>query len=181
MKISAQKEETIKELQSALQDRELPKTEYVRVQAVLLRKKGYQRKVIADMVGKSIHAIEDWVVAYNHQGLTGLRTRPTSRPSRAKLTPTQRTHLQLWLKKQPVRVGIGEESYWTMGAVKQLVKRETGVVYKSVNAYRKLLAEAGLSYQKVEFVDKHQNQEGHDGFKKQLEAKIKGGRISMWW
>jgi transposase len=68
-----------------------------------------------------------------------------------------------------------------MDAVNQLVERETGVIYKSVNSYRKLLDEAGLSYQKVEFVDKHQNQQLHDDFQQQFEAKVKGGRISMWW
>lgn len=171
----------IEELQSALHDRSLSKTEYTRAQAVLLRKKKYARKEIADIVGKSIHAIEDWVVAYNHRGIDGLRTRPTSRPSRAKLTPQQRTRLHTLLKKKPCDLGIGTEDYWTMVGVKQLVEKETKVVYKSVNAYRKLLDEAGLSYQKVEFVDKHKNQEAHDGFKKQFEAQVKGGRISMWW
>lgn len=178
MKTSAQ---MIEELQSALHDRTLSKTEYIRVQAVLLRKKKYARTDIATIVGKSIHAVEDWVVAYNHRGLTGIRNHKRLTQPRAKLTLVQRQQVCLFLKKKPCDIGIGTEEYWTMAAVKQMVQRETGVVYKSVNAYRKLLNEAGMSYQKVEFIDKHKNQESHDGFKKQFEAKVKGGRISMWW
>lgn len=171
----------IEELQSALHDRTLSKTEYIRVHAVLLRKKKYARHETAEIVGKSIHAIEDWVTAYNTKGIDGLRTRPTTHPSRAKLTQNQRTQLQEQLKGKPYESGIGTEDYWTMQAVKHLVERETGVVYKSVNAYRRLLNEAGMSYQKVEFVDHHKDQGKHDAFKKQFEAKVKGGRISMWW
>lgn len=171
----------IKELQSALHDRELSKTEYVRVQAVLLRKKGYRRKIIAEMVGKSIHAVEDWVVAYNHRGLEGLRTHVPATPNHTALSNQQREKLCTLLKKKPSDLGIDEEEYWTMGTVKQLVERETKVVYKSDNSYRKLLLQAGMSYQKVEFEDKHKNRSNHDGFKKQFESKVKGGIISMWW
>ncbi len=178
MKTSAQ---MIEELQSALHDRELSKTEYVRVQAVLLRKKKYQRKVIAEIVGKSIHAIEDWVVAYNHHGLEGLKTHIPITPNHTALSNQQREKLGVLLKKKPCDLGIGEEEYWTMATVKQLVERETKVVYKSTNSYRKLLNQAGLSYQKVEFEDKHKNQANHDEFKKQFEAKVKGGHLSMWW
>ena len=171
----------ITELQSALHDQKLSKAEYIRVQAVLMRKKKISRQETAEIVGKSIHAIEDWVTAFNAKGIDGLRTVPTSRPSRAKLTPGQREKIHTFLKKKPCDVGIGEEEYWTMRTVKQLVEKETGVVYKSVNAYCKLLNEAGMSYQKVEFVDKHKDQGKHDEFKKQFESKVKGGRISMWW
>ena len=171
----------IVELQSALHDSSLSKTEYIRVQAVLMRKNKISRHQTAQMVGKSIHAIEDWVTAYNTGGISELRTKQPTCPSRAKLTNKQREKIHLLLKKKPCDLGFGDEDYWTMNTVKQLVEKETKVVYQSINAYRKLLNEAGLSYQKVEFVDKHKNQETHDDFKKQFEAKVKGGRISMWW
>ena len=178
MKTSAQ---TIEELQSALHDQGLSKTEFIRVQAVLLRKKKYKRKIIAEMVGKSIHAIEDWVVAYNHRGLEGLKTHIPATPNHTALSNRQREKLCTLLQKKPCDLKIGEEEYWTMGTVKQLVERETKVVYKSDNSYRKLLCQAGMSYQKVEFEDKHKNQANHDEFKKQFEDKVKGGSLSMWW
>jgi len=171
----------IEELQLALHDQGLSKTEFIRVQAILLRKKGFERKVIAEIVGKSIHAIEDWVVAYNHHGVEGLRTHTPVTPNHTSLSNQQREKLWALLKKKPCDLKIGEEEYWTMATVKQLVERETKVVYKSDNSYRKLLRQAGMSYQKVEFEDKHKNQANHDEFKKQFEAKVKGGHLSMWW
>lgn len=171
----------IAELQSALHDPSLSKAEFVRVQAVLMRKLKQNRTVIARVIGKSRSVVEDWITAYNHHGLQGLRTKKRQKQPRAKLTAEQREHACGFLKKKPCDIGIGEEEYWTMTGVKQLVMQETGVIYKSVNAYRRLLNEAGLSYQKVEFVDQHKDQGRYDGFKKQLEARVKGGRISMWW
>lgn len=174
-------QDMIAELQSALHDSMLSKTEFVRVQAVLLRKKKQKRAMIAELLGKSVSVVEDWITAYNQRGLAGLRTKKRAIPARAKLTPQQRRKLGTLLKQKPSEVGIAPEDYWRMGLVKKLVEYKTGVVFHSENSYRKLLDEAGLSYQKVEFEDKHKNQENHDGFKKQFETKVKGGHISMWW
>lgn len=169
------------ELQQALRDTELSKAEYIRVQAVMFRKQKKTRHEVAGMVGKSIHAIEDWMNRYKRGGVIGLKTVKRKTPPNFKLTMKQREKLVRYLRGKPKERGIGDEAYWTMQAVKQLVRKETGVVYKSINSYRRLLVEAGMSYQKVEFVDKHQNQERHDEFKKQFETKVKGGRMSMWW
>jgi len=171
----------IAELQSALKDKDLSKAELIRAQVVLMRKKGLKRSLIAEVVGKSLSVVEDWITSYTHHGLDGLRTKKRAVPARAYLTPTQRASLCKLLNKKPHTLGIGIENYWTMITVKQLVERETGVVYKSLNSYRKLLDKAKLSYQKVEFVDHHQNSTSHDGFQKQFEAKIKGGAITMSW
>lgn len=171
----------IEELQSALHDSTLSKAEYIRVQAVLMRKLKQRRDLIAKVVGRSKSVVEDWITAYHQHGLTGLKTKKRVRQPRALLTQKQREKIGRVLKKKPCSVGIGTEEYWTMVTVKQCVERETGIVYKSVNSYRKLLEDAGLSYQKVEFVDEHKKEGAPDEFKKQFEAKVKGGRISMWW
>lgn len=171
----------IAELRSALRDPALSKAEFIRVQAVLLRKKRQKRTMIAELLGKSVSVVEDWITAYNQRGLIGLRTKKRAIPSRAKLNPRQRKTLCALLKKKPSEVSIATEEYWRMGLVKKLVEHKTGVVFRSENSYRKLLEEAGLSYQKVEFEDQHKNQANHDGFQKQFETKVKGGHISMWW
>jgi transposase len=178
MKTSAQ---MVRELQSALHDRDLSKAEYIRVQAVLMRKLKQKRSLIAALLGKSLSVVEDWITAYHRLGLPGLRTKKRLTQPRSKLSLKQRQNICRFLKRKPRLAGIGQEDYWSMAAVKQLVAKETGIVYKSLNSYRKLLNAAGLSYQKVEFVDKHRDKKTHKGFKQQFEAKIKGGNISMWW
>src|SRR3989339_618832 len=174
-------QEMIAELQSALRDPKVSKAEFIRIQAVLLRKKKQKRAFIAELLGKSASVVEDWITAYNHRGLDGLRTKKRVSSPSAKLTPQQKEHIVVLLKQSPVKVGIAKEEYWRMSLVEQLVKRETGVVYQSETSYRKLLIRAGMSYQKVEFIDHHKNQAADDGFQKQFDAKVKGGRISMWW
>lgn len=171
----------IAELQSALRDPKLSKAEFIRIQAVLLRKKKQKRQFIAELLGKSASVVEDWITAYNHRGLAGLRTKKRLVSPTAKLTPQQQQNLVSLLKQSPAKAGITQEEYWRMNLVKQLVKRETGVVYQSENSYRKLLLRAGMSYQKVEFVDQHKNQAADEGFTQQFQAKVKGGRIAMWW
>ncbi len=75
----------IEELQSALHDSNLSKAEYIRVQAVLMRKLKQRRNLIAQMVGKSKSVVEDWITAYNHHGLAGLKTKKRLKQPRAKL------------------------------------------------------------------------------------------------
>lgn len=179
MKKSAQ--EMVTELERALKDKTLTKAEYVRVQAVLMRKLKQKRSLIAQVSGKSLSVVEDWIIAYNKYGISGLRTKKRETQPRAMLSNKKRKHITELLQRTPSELGLSEEDYWNMALVAKLVKKETKVVYKSTNSYRKLLQEAGLSYQKVEFEDKRKNQTNHDEFKKQFEAKIKGGRISMWW
>lgn len=171
----------IAELQSALHDPSLSKAEYIRVQAVFLRKRNEKRRRIAELTGKSLSVIEDWITAYHQYGLLGLRTKKRRDNPRQKITPAQRTHLCDLLKQKPKDSGFTHEPYWYMSLVKQLVKRETGVIFQSTNSYRKLLMQAGQSCQKVEQIDHHQKHTAHDDFQKQFEAKVKGGRISMWW
>lgn len=175
------KAEEIEEIQSFLRDPQTTKTEYIRGQAVLLRKKGYRRQEIAEIVGRSIHGVEDWIIAYNQEGKEGLKTKKREIQPRSKLRPEQRGAICDKLKRSPYEVGIAEEDYWRMELVKELVRRETGVEYRTVKAYTSLLAEAGLSYQKVEFVDHKKKKGSGEEFKKQAEMKIKKGGISMWW
>jgi transposase len=174
-------QEMIAELQSALHDPKLTKTEFVRVQAVLLRKRKFKRSLIAQMVDRSSSVIENWISAYNKKGIDGLRTRKRISSATAKLTVEQKQRIISLLQKKPSETGIAQEEYWRMSLVKLLVERETGVIYKSENSYRKLLFSADLSYQKVEFIDHHKDTSTHKGFKKRLEAKLKKGAISMWW
>ena len=171
----------IKELQSALHDPALTKTEFVRVQAVLLRKKKFKRALIAEMVDKSKDAVEDWIVAYNKKGIEGLKTKKRLVYPSSKLTTEQRNTIILLLQKKPSDVGIAQEDYWRIALTKRLVERETKVIYKSKTSYRKLLYDAGMSYQKVEFIDHHKNTTEPKTFKQRLKTKLKKGGISMWW
>jgi len=171
----------IKELRSALSDPKLSKTEFVRVQAVLFRKKKLSRHETAEMVNKSIHAIEDWVTTYNQRGTSGLKSFYPAHSGRAKIGQKKRLKIKEILMGNPQEAEVADEEYWRLDLVKKLVYKVVKVKYKSDSSYRSLLSEAGLSYQKASFEDKKKDQSRHDGFKKRFEGKIKKGNISMWW
>lgn len=57
---------------------------------------------------------------------------------------------------------------------KKYIQQHYAVVYKSEESYRKLLHYCGLSYQKIEFVDRRQSQERVSEFRERFRAKIKG-------
>jgi transposase len=174
-------EEYIKELQQELKHNGLKKDEFIRIQGVLLRKQGYARTQISQITGKSIEALEQWLRAYHKGGITALRAHVRETSPRAMLTPKQKEALKVIVgTKKPCEVGLVED-FWDKETLKKYIQMHYGVTYKSPESYRKLLHYCGLSYQKVEFIDKRQDQAKVDEFKKRFKAKIKGGSIVMSW
>lgn len=59
-----------------------------------------------------------------------------------------------------------DKEFWDVPTLKELVKKKYKVGYRSDFSYRTLLHYCGFSYQRVEFVDKHQDAQEAEGFKK---------------
>lgn len=175
------KEEKIKELEKAMSSAALSKQEYIRVQAVLLKHRGYHRKEIALIVGKSFNALEEWITNYNKKGLDGLLTKAPKTPNSAKLTYSQKDKIKEIINKhKPKDYGLIKD-FWDIPTLKRLVESEFGVEYKGMSSYRRLFDYCGFSYQKVQFVDKRQNKEELDSFKKKYRMRSKTGTITMSW
>jgi transposase len=174
-------QQAVRDLTQALHERSLSKQEYIRVHAVLLKKKGYKLKEVMDIVGKKQITIKGWITAYNKCGIAGLKTQQRTLPPRYVLLKEQKDHIkELVTNHKPQEHGLSSD-FWSVGTLKQLVKKIYGVEYKTWKAYRDLLHYCGLSYQKVEFVDKRKKHEDAHQFKKRFEKKLKKGVISMWW
>ena len=174
-------QEAITELTAGLNDPATTKQEYIRIQAVLLRKERYSRVQISRIVKKSISVIENWITAYNADGISGLKNHYSKESNFSKITTKQREHIHKILReKTPVEMGFVEE-YWNISLVRKLVKKLYQVEYTGTESYRKLLGGAGLSSQRVQFVDKRKKENTKEEMRKRYEGKIKGGRISMWW
>ena len=168
-------------LETALIHASLTKQEYIRVHAVLLKKKGYSLKEIIDITGKSLVAIQVWITDYNKRGVDGLLTQKRAVAPRAKLSNKEKDHVkQIITDHKPQELGYTGD-FWSVPIVKQLVKDEYGVIYETAKAYRDFLHYCGFSYQKAEFIDRRKNNQSQGHFKKQFEKKLKKGGISMWW
>jgi transposase len=172
---------SIRELERALDTLPLSKHEYLRVQAVILKKRGYRLKQIMDITRKKQVSIQKRITAYNKHGITGLLTKKRSVPTRYTLLASQKDYIkELITDHTPREYGIPHD-FWSVGSVKELVQNTYGVSYKSVKSYRELLKYCGFSYQKVVYQDKRKRNEDAGHFKKRFEKKLKKGVISMWW
>jgi transposase len=159
----------------------LSKQEYIRVNAVLLKKKKYTLKQIEDITGKAEVTVQNWITAYNKYGIDGLRTKKREVAPCAKLTNKEKDEIkQAIIGHKPSEKGYAGD-FWSVPALKRLVKDKYDVEYKSANAYRDLLHYCGFSYQKAEYVDRRKDNASQGHFRKRFEKKLKKGIISMWW
>lgn len=174
-------DQSIRILKKALLSSDTTRQEYVRIQAVLLKCKGYSHKEIGDITQKSKDAIKEWITAFNQLGVDGLKTQPVKKPRHYVLTNEQKDKIkQLITKNNPQHFKLTDE-FWSVDALKKLVKNEFNVGYKSRKAYIDLLKCCGFSYQKVEFKDSRANEDYKKDMKLRLQKKLKKGVLRMYW
>ncbi len=175
------KKQNIRILKKALKSGHLTTQEYTRVQAVLLKLKGQSHKEIQDITLKSPDSIENWITIFNQDSIAGLKNQPISKPRHYVLTKQQKDKIkQLITKHTPEHFKLTDE-FWSVAAIKQLVKQKFKVEYKSRKAYIELLKYCGLSYQKVEFKDSRANEDYKHHMKLRLKKKLKKGVLRMYW
>jgi len=168
-------------LERALHASDLTKQEYIRVQAVSLRKKGYPLKEIVAITGKAQVTIQGWITDYNQHGIDRLRTKKREKPPHVTLTNQQKDRIKkLITGHKPSEYGYSGD-FWSVPVMRRLVKDQYRVEYETAKAYRDLLHYCGFSYQKAEFVDRRKDNQSQGNFKKRCEKKLKKGVISMWW
>lgn len=156
--------------------------EKVRYQALKLLTEGYKRKEIAAIIGKSEKAIGIWVTAYNKNGIETIREKRNTGNHR-KLTNNQKDKIVKILKEEiPEQRGF-QGKFWTVISLKQLVKKEHGVVYEDNQSYRNLFSYAGFSFHKPEKVNKKQNPYMRKRFEQNIKKNSKntGEKIVWYW
>lgn len=176
-----QKEEQIKTLEQALKRGKLSKNEYIRIQAVLLRKKGYSHQQIRGISGKSKDAIKEWITNFHQKGLLGLKDQPVTKPRNYKLTKEQKEAIKIILNHQkPEDFGFAGE-FWAPQNLKELIQQKFNIIYQSPDSYRKLFKFCGFSFQKVTFQDSRRDEQRTAHEKLRLEKKLKKGVLRMYW
>jgi transposase len=173
--------QNIRILTKAFKQGGLTTQEHTRIQAVLLKEKGYSHEQIQDITLKSNDAIKEWITAFNKQGAEGLKNHNPIQPRHHILTNKQKDKIkQLITKHNPEYFKLTDE-FWSVGALRQLIKQKFKVEYKSRKAYIELLKYCGLSYQKVEFKDSRANDIYKQDMKLRLKKKLKKGVLRMYW
>jgi transposase len=132
-----------------------------RLQAVRLYGSGTATATIEQVVQCSERRIREWTQKYQQQGLDGLQSHWQGENA-LKLTREQRVDLkQRVAQYRPdqviapeVRLSRGQ--FWTVSDLQIMVKAWYEVEYDTVDSYRGLLQECGLSYQRTEKVYRSQ-------------------------
>jgi transposase len=107
-----------------------------RIRGVILAKKGYHAKQVADDLGVSPRAVQDWVWWYNEGGIKNLADAP--RPGQPRKCPADKFEA---VKKRVLDGPKPEDKVCTLrGAdVQKILEKEFGVVQKLSTTYNLLL------------------------------------------
>jgi transposase len=104
----------------------------------------YTQKTVGEILEVSENAVTRWVMTFQQEGVTGLRTRKPPGP-KSRLTEAQKKKLERLVRKGPEACGF-DTGVWDAKLVGELVKREFGVEYHPTSI-RRLLKDLGFSLQ----------------------------------
>jgi transposase len=139
------REQAINELKEAMKKAQ-GRRDFERYQAALLFLEGYQKKEIAQIIGRCPHSVGHYVQAYEKGGIAGLLQRGVSTGKPSRLTPEQKQILlETVAHKTPNDVGFSARFNWTLSLVAQFIEREWKETY-TLRGASKLLHSLGLSY-----------------------------------
>ena len=137
---------TLEELQQALEEVE-GKRETQRLLAAIAYKNGISQTELATWYGVPRKTIYNWLVRLEERPLhEAVRDKPKPGRSR-KLTSSEQKELELALREPPGAVGLDEPA-WHPTLLQQYLQDVYDVEY-SVPSCRRLMKEAGLSYQRT--------------------------------
>ena len=132
-----------------------------RLQAVRLYGSGIPTGDITQLIQASERRIREWTQKYGQHGLAGLKSQwqgenalKLSREQRADLKQRVQQYHPDQVLSADVRISRGQ--FWTVSDLQIVVNAWYAVVYRTVDSYRTLLHECGLSYQRTEKVYRSQ-------------------------
>lgn len=132
-----------------------------RLQAVRLYGSGIPTRTIGQLVNASDRRIREWAHTYGQQGLAGLKSHWQG-ANALKLSREQRADLQQRLQQyrpdQAIApdVRLSRGPFWTVSDLQIVVQTWYALEYRTLDSYRTLLHECGLSYQRTEKVYRSQ-------------------------
>lgn len=119
-----------------------------RARALVTLGKGTKRKEVAEIFEVTVKTVERWKKHFLHEGIDGIKQKKYA-GNNYKLSHKQRNEIkQVLTEKTPKELRINERSFWNILSIKQFLKQQYAVVYKSDASYRKLLYGIGFSCHK---------------------------------
>lgn len=175
MRINQLPKEVVEELGKAFK-REGQGRQKIRYQALWLLAKGWKRKQVAEVVGISKDRIRQLVTLYHKSGLDGLLLKPAPGNHRL-LTNDQKQRIKQLIKSNtPESLGLTGK-FWNIPLLRELVKKQFGLVYKDQDSYRRLLIWCGFSFHKPKKVNYKQSEHMRVRFEETLKKDSETGIV----
>lgn len=178
-KLTQTPKQKVDELKTFLKTTRRP-DERDRARAVLKLIEGQKRQTVANFFDIHIKTLDEWQRAFKRQGLNGLRTQ-SPLGNNHKLSREQKEAIKAVINsKGPNNFGL-EGKFWTVPALRQYVKKEYNIIYKSTDSYRRLFDFCGFSFHKPDKVNKKQNPHMRKRFEEVLKKSSNGTCEKLVW
>ena len=135
---------------------------------------------VVDFFDIHIKTLDEWQRAFKKQGVDGLRTQPPP-GNNHKLSREQKEEIKDTINtKGPGNFSL-EGKFWSVPALRQYVRKQYKVIYKSNDSYRRLFNFCGFSFHKPDKVNKKQNPHMRKQFEETLKKSSNGTYEKLVW
>lgn len=130
----------------------------LKAEAILYASHGVDLDFIAEMVGRTVRTVKEWLAFWRVSRLHSVVTGHKGNQNAAKLTREQKEQLKEVLSRPPSQSGI-KADFWDVPALADVVRTRFDVEYESDSSYRLLLRFAGMSFKLPDPFDKRRDEE----------------------
>jgi transposase len=156
-------------------------SEAERARALLTLAKGKKRAEVAEIFEIHVDTLDTWQTAFKRYGVLGI-TNKGYPGNHYKLTKEQKATIKrLVFEKTPKELGLSEKRFWTVRLLKQLIKKEFGVIYESEATYRKLFYVFGFSCHKPGKQNRNQRPQEVERFRVRVKKRSDNTRGWAVW
>lgn len=178
-KLTQTPKQKVDELKTFLKTTRRP-DERDRARAVFKLIQGQKRQTVADFFDIHIKTLDEWQRAFKKQGIDGLRTKPQP-GNNQRLSSEQKEEIKASINtKEPKDFGLGER-FWSVPTLRQYVKKQYKVTYKSNDSYRQLFDFCEFTYHKPNKVNKKQDPHMRKRFEETLKKSSNGTYEKITW
>lgn len=151
-----------------------------RARAIIKLIEGKKRKEVAEFLDVNPTTLDIWSRNWRRKGIAGIKTKPQKGNNHLLTRSQKETIKKLIAVKKPDDFGL-EGKFWNVPKLRQLVKRQFNLVYKSDDSCQRLFKFCGFTFHKPVKVNKRQNSYMRKRFEDVLKKRSDGTVEKMAW
>jgi len=152
----------------------------LKAQCILMREKGFEEKIIAEVLFRKERTIQRWISEFSQIRLSSIFSWKISNENAAKLTREQKREIAEALKQPVTEDSILPKRFWDVPELRKYVSAKFNVVYESKQSYHFLLKFSKLSFKYPEKIDSHKDQELIDRRMKEIYQELPKFQNEEW-